>query len=96
MTNLCEPEAMTEKRYCEDCRHCTRPDYGDYLRNLEYSRCAITAPVTGLPFVGRAFNKPPFCSTARMDGQPCGPEGSLFEPMPDAVSAPTTKETEHE
>jgi hypothetical protein len=68
-----------EKVYCEDCRHCTRPDCGDSLRNLEYSRCAIAAPVTGLPFVGRAFNKPPFCSTARMDGQPCGPWGNLFE-----------------
>ena len=60
-------------KFCKDCKHII-----PYENDLTLSACNLIVtrdqyfPVTGEE--GKAF-----CSTARIIGQKCGPDGTLFE-----------------
>jgi hypothetical protein len=65
-------------RFCKDCAHCVLESAfpaGDGGR-LEFARCKLAA-VTANPVTGIEHGT--FCSTARLPGQLCGAEGTLFE-----------------
>ena len=64
---------ITEIKFCKDCRHCRLP--------LEYAKCLVSASPDHPEYL--VYPESPaallFCSTMRMSGAKCGPDGKLWE-----------------
>ena len=69
--------------YCKDCKFREQYPFWEDAPLCLHSLAEIPpSPVTGKP--GNLY-----CSTARMEGSICGPDGKRFEP----ISAPTPSQT---
>lgn len=67
----------TASRACWDCRHCRA-----YRELPDISKC-LHEELLSDPDVVTGERKPGFCFIARDEGQPCGPDGRLFERRPE-------------
>ena len=71
---------MTDKKYCEDCRH-FRPAIGHVGESaLSYGRC-LMAPVSGDHLVARILDIGGYASIQRGADRHCGPAAAWFEPI---------------
>ena len=62
-------------KLCRDCKHCGKYGFGVQASSPQYWECSKqpnTSPVDG-SVTHRS------CTFMRMSGEPCGPEGELFE-----------------
>ena len=69
---------MTDKKYCEDCRH-FRLAVGHVGEGaFQFGRCLV-APVSGDHFVARILDVGGYASIQRGADYLCGPEGKNWE-----------------
>lgn len=68
---------MTDKKYCENCKHCFVPPSG-----LKYARCAKFPSLAAERFISKEFDEweeHRYCSSVRVNDELCGSTAKLFE-----------------
>ena len=67
-------------RYCEDCAYCKTKLFVTDKTALRFARCEILFENPGPEALVSKEFKPDnlYCSSARMPGADCGPEGNLW------------------
>lgn len=73
---------MTDPKICRDCRHCVvkQVSYLDYTE-----RCMAVKPGYSINLVTGYYEKVDDPYAARKPGGDCGPEGRLWEPVPEQI-----------
>lgn len=71
---------------CKDCYFVERTFWGDVKSFAEclHPDAVVVEPKPDLVIGGVKKLRPPYASTARLKGEPCGPEAKLFKPYRDA------------